>query len=73
MHGKYDSPSHLTKESKALLAGILNIDPAQRMTIEDIRKSEFYIKNVTTPEPQLELNVNIDEEVLVNLAQSSGV
>jgi len=26
------------------------------MTIEEIRKSDFYAKNVTMPEPQLELN-----------------
>jgi hypothetical protein len=43
------------------------------MTIEQIRKTDFYQKNLSMPEPQLELNVQIDEEVLVNLAQSSGV
>ena len=38
------------------------------MSIEQIRKSEFYIKNVCAPEPQLEFNISIDEEVIIKLS-----
>jgi len=42
MHGKYDIPNHVSKDAKYLLQGILNIDPNKRMSINDIRNSEFY-------------------------------
>ena len=51
MYGKFELPSHLSKEAKTLLEGILNIDPFKRLTIPGIRQSEFYIKNVKNPEP----------------------
>ena len=43
MNGKYDCPSHLSKDAKGLLTGMLNLDPSKRMSIADIRKSNFYM------------------------------
>ena len=68
MHGKFEIPKFLSKDSRQLLIGILNTDPNKRMTINDIRKSDFYLKNVTSPEPQFELNVSIDEDVVAKLS-----
>ena len=73
MFGKFDMPSHLSKEARHLLSGILNIDPFKRLTIQEIRLSEFYTKNATSAEPQLELKLQIDENVLKQLSQQTGV
>jgi hypothetical protein len=42
MLGKYDTPSHVSKEARYLLCGMLNINPTKRMSISEIRASEFY-------------------------------
>ena len=73
MSGHYDLPKHLSMEAKQLLKGILNIDPLKRLTIEQIRKSEFYLKNVKNAEPQIQLNFDIDEDVLDQLIQSTTI
>ena len=51
MHGKYEAPSYLSKEVKGLLQGILNVDPNKRMTLYDIKNSDFYKKNVMEKDP----------------------
>ena len=43
------------------------------MTLSDIRNSEFYRKNVRNAEPQIQLGINIDEEILAILAANTGV
>jgi len=51
MSGKYESPKFLSPEAKTLIKDILNIDPTKRISIEKIRKSKFYTKNICTKEP----------------------
>ncbi len=53
MNGHYEAPDFLTYEAKLLLKQILNTDPARRITIKGIRSSDFYLKNVTAPEPRI--------------------
>ena len=36
LRGKYETPKHLSEESKSLLAGIINTDPTKRLTIHKI-------------------------------------
>ena len=37
-------PSFLNKNSKKLIKGLLKVNPDERLTIEQIKKSEFYLK-----------------------------
>ena len=64
MHGKYEAPNFLSREAKNLLQGILNVDPNQRMTLAEIRNSDFYRKNVVGKDPQIQLEIMIDEEIV---------
>jgi 5'-AMP-activated protein kinase catalytic alpha subunit len=43
MHGEYKTPSFLSERTKSLLRGILNKDPQQRFTIQQIREHEFVV------------------------------
>ena len=51
MSGKYDAPKFLSIEARTLIKEILTVDPLKRITIDKIRKSKFYTKNITTKEP----------------------
>ena len=42
LNGDYTVPKFLSPEAKELIKGILNIDPAKRFTIDDIRKHRWF-------------------------------
>ena len=44
LQGNPEYPSFLNKNSKKLIKGLLKINPDERLTIEQIKKSEFYLK-----------------------------
>lgn len=45
LSGNFNIPTHLSTESVNLLKGILQVNPAQRFGLNEIRSSDFYYKN----------------------------
>ncbi len=45
LSGEYKVPSHLSEDAKDILANILNVDPAKRFRVDDIRKHNWWKKS----------------------------
>lgn len=72
MSGEYSCPKQISSESKDLLRGILNTDPAKRFTVEDIRKHVWYnqVKDLKPEGVIVGYNsVPIDRSVLTSLQE----
>ncbi|KAI9276552.1 kinase-like domain-containing protein [Sporodiniella umbellata] len=72
--GIYKMPSHLSSETKELLMSMLVVDPLKRITIQEIRKNEWFNKNLPDylkPLPHTEESetLSIDEGLVYHLSQ----
>ena len=45
MRGDFEIPPYVSKEARSLLNGMLNVNPGKRMSVAEIRASEFHAKH----------------------------
>ena len=44
--GQYQTPSYLSRDARELIARMLDVDPLRRVTIPEIRKHPWFVKNL---------------------------
>lgn len=71
MSGKYEQPPYLSKDAKTLLSGMLNIDPKKRLSINDIRQSDFYRK-YNNQERVFDGMIDIDHSIVEQVSKSTN-
>ncbi|CAO3686145.1 unnamed protein product [Rhizopus stolonifer] len=72
--GIYKMPSYLSPDTKSLLTSMLVVDPLKRITIQEIRKNEWFNKNLPDylqPLPNTEENENlsVDDSLVAELSK----
>jgi serine/threonine protein kinase len=69
MNGVFTVPEHVSDSAKNLLQGILNIEPGERYTIEDIKNHRWFTGSMNLAWPPKEINntISINERVLTQM------
>ena len=71
---KTDYPVFMSKNCRKLLESILVPDPNKRITIEDIKKSEFYLKGKELCKIKYKINLEeLDQESIDNIKNEENI